>query len=260
MYLNHPYHLVSPSYLPLNVGICTFNLMLCLVSWFHGYSNFSGNLLLVAFIFLTFCVVLWLREIMLEADYGYHTDMVKNGLLMGVWLMIISEATFFLGLIWSAIHTGLAPTIHVQLSWPPIGIEPICWYKRAFVMTFVLASSFCTANLASFGLITNNRLLVFKCLFITIFMGSLFLIGQYIEYTTAPFTFSDSVFGSSFYLATGYHGLHVLISVIYLFIALIHLAKLTINNSLTLHISILIYHIVDVVWLVVYAILYIAVL
>jgi cytochrome c oxidase subunit 3 len=259
MYLNHPFHLVNPSILPFNTGLCVFNLMLCLVCWFHGY-NMANDALIIAFFCLIFCVTLWIREILLESDYGFHNDIVKNGLFMGIWLMIISESTFFMAVIWSAIHTGLTPTVFIQLTWPPIGIEPISWYQRAMVMTFVLASSFCTANLVSFGLLTNNKKLTFNCLLITIIMGLLFLVGQYVEYNTACFSFSDSVFGSTFYLATGYHGLHVLIAVLYLIVALLNLAKITVNNGLTIHISILIYHIVDIVWLVVYGILYIAVL
>jgi cytochrome c oxidase subunit 3 len=259
MFINQPFHLVSPSTLPFNIGIATFNFMLSLVSWFHNYNNF-GLILLFSFIIILLNIIIWFREILLESDLGYHTDMVKKGLIFGVWLMIISEATFFMGLMWASIHTGLTPTISLQMIWPPIGIEPITWYQRSLVMTFVLASSFCTANICSYALLSNNRFLLSINLLITIVMGILFLMGQYVEYTTAPFTITDSIFGNTFYLSTGYHGLHVLVAVLYLLICFFNISKITIINSISLHISILIYHIVDIVWLVVFGLLYVAVL
>lgn len=257
--INQPYHLVLPSSIPYSTGIVVFNFALSLVSWFHGYS-YNGFLISISLTLVLFCVIIWLRELLLEADFGYHTDAVKNGLMLGIWLMIISEGTFFMGLIWSCLHTGLTPTISIQLSWPPVGIEPITWYQRSLVMTFILASSFCTANLCTYGLIINNRLLVASCLIVTILMGTLFLIGQYIEYTTAPFTMSDSIFGNTFFISTGYHGLHVLIAVLFLLVCLFHINKIRVNNYLSLNIAIIIYHIVDIVWLVIFGLLYVAVL
>lgn len=259
MLLNHPFHVVSPSFLPLAVGLTAFTTATSLAAWFHGYPN-SNFLLLISFLLLLLTVIIWFRQIMIEADLAFHTDSVKQGLMLGIWLMIISEGAFFAGLIWACLHTGLAPTINLQLIWPPIGIEPVAWDKRSLVMTFVLASSFCTANLCISSLLSGNRFYTAINLAITIFMGFLFLVGQYIEYSTTPFTFSDSVFGSGFFLATGYHGLHVLVSVLYLLVCFIHLAKLNNKNHLSLTVSILIYHIVDIVWLVVYSLLYIAVL
>ncbi len=259
MFINQPFHLVSPSTLPFNIGIATFNFMLSIVSWFHNF-NYFEYLILFSFLILLFNTIIWFREVILEAELGYHTDIVKKGLMFGIWLMIISEATFFMALMWAAIHTGLAPTISLQLIWPPIGIEPISWYQRSLVMTFVLASSFCTANLCSYALLINNKSLLSNNLIITIFMGSLFLIGQYIEYTTAPFTITDSIFGNTFYLSTGYHGLHVFVAVLYLLICFFNISKINANNSLSLNISILIYHIVDIVWLIVFGVLYVAAL
>jgi cytochrome c oxidase subunit 3 len=97
-----------------------------------------------------------------------------------------------------------------------------------------------------------------KALALTIALGIIFTIFQGFEYIEAPFCISDSAFGSTFFIATGFHGLHVIIGSIFLAVSLIRFIKL---NASRQHIvgfecAAWYWHFVDVVWLFLYSILY----
>lgn len=123
---------------------------------------------------------------------------------------------FFVGLLWAFLHRALMPTIQIGMSWPPLGVVPVDLWGLPKTNTLLLLRSYFTANAAKHAVDTGNMKAVRLQLGITIGLGVLFLYCQYLEYTEAAFTFSDSVFGSAFFLTTGFHGLHVLIGRLYL--------------------------------------------
>jgi cytochrome c oxidase subunit 3 len=177
---------------------------------FHKYAG-APTLALIAFLAVTYSAFLWWRDVNREGVEGFHTSKVKNGLHLGMMLFIWSEAMFFVGLLWAFLHAALMPTIQVGMSWPPVGIVPVHWLGLPRTNTLLLLRSYFTANAAKHAMDHNNKSLCKLHLRTTIGLGLLFVYCQYLEYTGAAFTFSDTVFGSAFYLTTGFHGLHVIL-------------------------------------------------
>ncbi len=108
------------------------------------------------------------------------------------------------------------------------------------------------------SLIHKDRFNTLLGLFITILLAALFMVCQYIEYTNASFTIADGVFGTCFFFATGFHGLHIILGIIMLSISYwrLYAYHLTNMHHVGYETSILYYHFVDVVWLFLYILLY----
>ena len=91
----------------------------------------------------------------------------------------------------------------------------------------------------------------------TIILGILFVYLQYIEYINSLFSLSDSIYGSIFFSITGFHGIHVILGIFYIYIAYIRLYQYSIYHHLNFVFSSIYYHFVDIVWLILYALLYV---
>lgn len=211
---HHGYHLVDPSPWPALTRFSIFWMLLSMVLFFHQYAG-AGTLVISAFCAVAYTATVWWRDVHREGVLGFHTAKVKNGLHLGMMLFIWSEAMFFVGLLWAFLHRSLMPTIQVGMSWPPLGIVPVQWYGLPKVNTLLLLRSYFTANAAKHALENNQKNLCQLQLRNTIFLGLLFVYCQYLEYTGRRFTFSDSIFGSAFYLTTGFHGFHVIVGFLY---------------------------------------------
>jgi cytochrome c oxidase subunit 3 len=253
---NHPFHLVDPSPWPAFTALSILMLFLGITLYFHKYP-FSGFVLLLGLFSVLYSMFVWWRDVDSESLLGYHNPRVQSGIQLGMILFITSEAAFFVGLIWSFINAALMPTVQIGQSWPPTGIQTVEWTEVPLINTVLLASSYFSANSAQYAMELNLKKDCQIRLIITILLGILFLAYQWKEYTTASFTISDSVFGCNFYLATGFHGFHVLIGVLFLTVCLFRVAKMTRTNSLSLQLAVLYWHFVDVVWVGIYAIFYV---
>lgn len=254
--LSHPYHLVDPSPWPAFSSLSVLMLTLGLVLYFHKYP-YSGFALSFGLLSVLYSMFVWWRDVDRESLEGYHLQKVQSGLQLGMILFITSEAAFFVGLIWSFVNAALMPTVQIGQSWPPVGIETVEWTHVPTINTVLLASSYFSANSAQYAMELNLKKECQTRLAVTIALGFLFLAYQWKEYTTASFTISDSVFGSNFYLATGFHGFHVLVGVLYLLVTLTRVQTMTRSNSLSLNLAVLYWHFVDVVWIGIYGIFYI---
>lgn len=251
----HPYHLVDPSPWPAMMAVAVLVMVVGLATSFHQYPN-AGIVLAFGFCFVLYGMFLWWRDVLRESNADYHTPRVQTGLHLGMMIFIVTEAMFFVGLIWAFVHAALMPTVQIGQNWPPEGIIPVEWYGRPALNTAILAASYFSANIAKYAMEINNRKLCQTQLLITVFLGFLFLYYQWEEYTSAPFTFSDSVFGCNFYLATGFHGFHVLLGALFLSACLLFLHETTPEHSVGLHLAVLYWHFVDIVWIGIYAIIY----
>ena len=251
----HSYHLVDASPWPAFTSFSVFITALGGVMYFHQYPS-AGTVRVFGRLFRIFCASRWWRDVFRESDLGYHTGRVQRGLHYGMLWFIVSEAMFFFGLIWAFMHAALMPTVHIAGVWPPEGIVPVDWAGRPALNTVRLAASYFSANIAKYAMDAGRIRLCRTHLQITVLLGRLFLYYQYCEYSTAAFTFSDSVFGCNFYLATGFHGFHVLIGVLFLTVSLIRLNELTPANCLSLKLSVRYWHFVDRVWVGIYGIIY----
>lgn len=253
---HHGYHQVDPSPWPLLTAQCILWLTVSGVAFFHQYAG-AGTILILALSCLTYVASLWWRDVTREGSLNYHTSKVKNGLHLGMVLFIVSEAAFFVGLQWAFMHAALMPTIQIGMSWPPVGIVPQHWMGQPKTNTLILQASYFTANGAKHALDNNKKDLCGLYQLVTIGLGALFMYCQYVEYTSASFTFSDTVYGSAFYQTTGFHGFHVAVGAIYLAVCYFQLPSTTPNKAVAFNLAVLYWHFVDVVWRALQVLLYV---
>ena len=257
-YQAHPFHLVSPSVWPLFTCLSLLSLTTSAVSTFHSFSG-AGTILTLSLISLILSMSFWWRDVISEGTYlGNHTLAVQRGLNMGVALFIISEALFFLGIFWAFFHSALSPTVELGAQWPPMGIEAVNPFELPLLNTVILLSSGVTVTYAHHSIIQGNRSGALYGLVATVFVAIIFTALQGVEYTVSSFTISDGAFGSCFYFGTGFHGIHVMIGTAFIAVGLWRVLAYhsTENHHLGLESSILYWHFVDVVWLVLYISIY----
>nr|WAX39225.1 cytochrome c oxidase subunit III [Anaplecta sp. 8 ZQW-2020]WAX39238.1 cytochrome c oxidase subunit III [Anaplecta sp. 8 ZQW-2020] len=253
---NHPFHLVNQSPWPLTGAIGAMITMVGLIKWFHMFSN---ELMLLGMTIMIMTMIQWWRDITREATYqGLHTKLVMKGLRWGMILFITSEVFFFISFFWAFFHSSLSPTIEIGSSWPPMGILPFNPLQIPLLNTAILLASGVTVTWAHHSILENNFNQANQGLAFTVLLGIYFTILQAYEYIEAPFTIADSVYGSSFFMATGFHGLHVIIGTTFLIICLTR--QMLMHFSSTHHFGFeaaaWYWHFVDVVWLFLYISIY----
>nr|YP_010872880.1 cytochrome c oxidase subunit III [Pheidole yeensis]WGV34076.1 cytochrome c oxidase subunit III [Pheidole yeensis] len=252
---NHPFHLVTTSPWPIIISLSIFNNLIMTVSWFH---NMNYNLLFTIPSTLM-CMYQWWRDVTREATFqGIHTSYVYTGMRLGMILFIISEILFFFSFFWAYFHSSLAPSMEIGQLWPPLGIKPFNPFDIPLMNTIILISSGLTITWSHHSMINKNMKESKKSLLLTIILGIYFTLLQLIEYIEAPFTIADSIYGSTFFLATGFHGLHVIIGTLFLFICLIRMMSLHFSSKhhFGFEAAAWYWHFVDVVWLFLYISIY----
>nr|UBN08744.1 cytochrome c oxidase subunit 3 [Geoscapheus woodwardi] len=253
---NHPFHLVDKSPWPLTGAVGALITMTGLIKWFHLYNN---QLIFIGFTVMILTMIQWWRDIVREGTYqGLHTKFVTKGLRWGMILFIISEVFFFISFFWAFFHSSLSPTIEIGSLWPPIGIQPFNPLQIPLLNTAILLSSGVTVTWAHHGLLENNYNQTFQGLLLTIMLGIYFTALQAYEYLEASFSIADSVYGSTFFMATGFHGLHVIIGTTFLLTCFLrHLSyHFSSNHHFGFEAAAWYWHFVDVVWLFLYISIY----
>nr|YP_009236748.1 cytochrome c oxidase subunit III [Telchinia penelope]AMJ17214.1 cytochrome c oxidase subunit III [Telchinia penelope] len=253
---NHPYHLVDFSPWPLTGAIGVMTLVTGLIKWFH---NFNTYLLIIGYAIILLTMYQWWRDICREGAYqGKHTLLVSNGLRWGMILFIVSEIFFFISFFWAFFHSSLSPNIEIGSMWPPMDIIAFNPFQIPLLNTIILISSGITVTWTHHAIMENNFTQATQSLFLTVFLGIYFTILQAYEYLEAPFTIADSIYGASFFMATGFHGLHVIIGTIFLLTCLIRLINNHFSNShhFGFEAAAWYWHFVDVVWLFLYVSIY----
>nr|QJS34445.1 Cytochrome c oxidase subunit III [Antipathes cf. dichotoma NB-2020]QJS34645.1 Cytochrome c oxidase subunit III [Stichopathes abyssicola] len=252
----HPYHLVDPSPWPY-IGACgALFITIGSVVYFH-YSQ--SWILYMGAVTLAFTMLVWWRDVIREATFqGHHTLAVKQGLKYGMLLFIVSEVLFFFSFFWAFFHSSLSPTIEVGAVWPPQGINPLNPFSVPLLNTAVLLSSGATVTWAHHAIISGGKKEAIKGLTCTVLLGIIFTGLQAMEYYEAPFAISDSIYGSTFFVATGFHGLHVLIGTTFLIVCLARLVshQFTRHHHIGFEAASWYWHFVDVVWLFLYICIY----
>nr|YP_009305224.1 cytochrome c oxidase subunit III [Scirpophaga incertulas]AGD80119.1 cytochrome c oxidase subunit III [Scirpophaga incertulas]AGG84302.1 cytochrome c oxidase subunit III [Scirpophaga incertulas]AHF21009.1 cytochrome c oxidase subunit III [Scirpophaga incertulas] len=253
---NHPYHLVDYSPWPLTSAIGVLTLVSGMVKWFH---NFNLNLTILGYLITLLSMYQWWRDICREGTLqGNHTILVTKGLRWGMILFITSEVFFFLSFFWAFFHSSLSPNIEVGTTWPPIGIMPFNPFQIPLLNTIILITSGITITWAHHAIMNNNFNQMKQGLLTTILLGFYFTILQGFEYIEAPFSIADSIYGSTFFMATGFHGLHVIIGSLFLLICYIrHINNhFSMNHHFGFEAAAWYWHFVDVVWLFLYISIY----
>ena len=216
----HPYHLVEPSPWPLGASVACLILTLGGVMKFHGFDK--GDIVLpLGIVLVLLTMIYWWGDVIREATYGgHHTKLVKQGLTIGVILFIVSELLLFISFFWAFFHSSLSPAITLGSTWPPIGISPLNPVSIPLLNTIILLTSGATLTVSHNKIISGDRKDTIKYLVLTVQLAFIFLGLQFMEYNTAPFTIADSVYGSTFFLLTGFHGFHVLVGTLFLLVSL----------------------------------------
>lgn len=254
----HPYHLVEPSPYPYMTSFGALGLTVGSVMYFHSFSY--GNILaLLSFIFITVTASMWWRDIVRESTYqGHHTLVVQRGLKYGMILFILSEVLFFFSFFWGFFHSSLGPDIQIGAVWPPIGIQVIDPFAVPLLNTAVLLTSGATVTWSHHAMIAGDRQNTLVALIITVLLAVFFSGLQAMEYLESSFSIADSVYGSLFFMLTGFHGFHVIVGTIFLAVSLVrcyhhHFTK---NHHNGFEAAIWYWHFVDYVWLGLYVAVY----
>ena len=201
----------------------------------------------------------WWRDIIRESTYqGHHTTTVQAGLKSGMVLFIVSEIMFFLAFFWAFFHSSLAPTIEIGAVWPPKGIDVLNPWEIPFLNTVILLTSGATVTWAHHAILAGQKTQGMVSLAATIILAAIFTGFQVIEYIEAPFTITDGIYGSTFFMATGFLGFHVFIGTIFLFICLLRLNanQFSTHQHFGFEAAAWYWHFVDVVWLFLFVAIY----
>jgi heme/copper-type cytochrome/quinol oxidase subunit 3 len=226
--------------------------------YFHGY---SGGLQIQFFgIFnIILCMFFWWRDIVREGTLeGHHTDIVQLGLRYGMILFIVSEVMFFFGFFWAFFAASIAPTVEIGNIWPPKGIAVFNPFEIPLVNTLILLCSGATVTYSHHAITAGSKVEAIWGLVLTVVLAVIFTALQAFEYTSSEFSISDGIYGSTFFMATGFHGFHVLIGTIFLFVCLIRLSlnHFTRQHHFGFEAAAFYWHFVDVVWLFLYVAVY----
>lgn len=252
----HPYHLVDESPWPLLRAMAAFFLTCGLVKWFHSYSI---SLILIGLTIILIIMAQWWRDISSErAQQGLHTNIVELGLRWGIILFIVSEVFFFVSFFWAFFHNSLSPRIELGRMWPPLGILAFNPFEVPLLNTLILVSSGATVTWAHHSAIAGQDKNAKIRLFFTVILGGYFTALQALEYYEAAFRIADSVYGSTFFIATGFHGLHVIVGTSFLAVCLSRftLSQFRPSHHFGLEAAAWYWHFVDVVWLFLFVSMY----
>jgi cytochrome c oxidase subunit 3 len=263
--VHHPYHLVAPSPWPLFGALSAGVLAVGLVLYMHG----EGMLAMFAGIFLILTTMaLWWRDVIKEAVWQkLHTPVVKIGLRYGMMLFIASEVMFFAAFFWAFFDASLFTDESIQYArveytgglWPPKGIEAIDAFKFPLTMTLILLLSGCTVTFAHHNILAGDNRKAARMLGLTVLLGVIFTSIQAYEYSHAEFAFDQGIYPSTFYMATGFHGFHVMIGTIFLAVCWWRTTAghFTPQSHFGLEAAAWYWHFVDVVWLFLFVAVYV---
>ena len=254
----HSFHLVDSS--PWAI-ICSFGIFSLTVGFSLYVNNFSGGFicLLTGLITIIYIMFVWWRDIIRETVFeGQHTSRVKWSHRFGMILFIISEIMFFFAFFWSFFHFSLSPSHEIGGIFPPIGINVLSPWEIPLINTMFLLLSGFTVTFCHELIIFGNRKLSLISLLWTIFLAVIFTSFQLFEYFHSPFDISDGVYGSTFFLFTGFHGFHVFVGTIFLMICFIRLYNnhFTKEHHFGFEAACWYWHFVDVVWLFLFITVY----
>jgi cytochrome c oxidase subunit III len=268
---HHDYHLVNPSPWPIVGASFAFLTALGLIMSMKGLAlggvKLGPALLVVGVAGLLYVMASWWRDVVYEAEHGDHTRVVQLSHRYGMILFIASEVMFFVAWFWAFFDASLFTNEAIQQSrvaftgglWPPKGTEVLDPLNLPLLNTLILLTSGATVTWAHHALIGGDRQGLKIGLTLTILLGVAFTSIQAWEYAHAPFAFANSIYGATFFMATGFHGAHVIIGTIFLIVCLIraNLGQFTPRQHLGFEFAAWYWHFVDVVWLFLFSCVYV---
>lgn len=261
--LPQPYHLVQPSAWPMLGSFAAGLLAVGIVLFMHkvklgGLDIGLKGMLLGLFGVLAIMVVWWRDVIRESVVEKVHSPLVKIGLRYGMALFITSEVMFFAAFFWAYYDAALFPREAIGSVWPPKNIQTFDPFDMPFMMTLILLLSGTTVTWAHHAVLEGKTKDAARALALTVGLGFIFSCFQAFEYHHAAFTIKDGIFGATFYMATGFHGLHVIIGTIFLAVCWWRTVKghFTPQSHFGLEAAAWYWHFVDVVWLFLFVSVY----
>jgi len=287
---HHDYHLVNPSPWPIIGAVFAFAMAIGLIIWMRslgggaGLFGMRGPIVFAAGaagVLLT--MIMWWRDVIKEAHGGDHTPVVQLHLRYGMILFIASEVMFFVAWFWAYFDAALFPAAVYPISdsakeivgmverntltgghWPPKPDGNL--FKGTFdpwglplVNTLILLTSGTTVTWAHHALLNNDRKGLVWGLVLTVILGVLFTACQAYEYMHAGFKYAGHIYGSTFFMATGFHGAHVIIGTLFLAVCLFRAlaGHFTPKQHFGFEAAAWYWHFVDVVWLFLFLCIYV---
>ncbi|MDB5414490.1 MAG: cytochrome-c oxidase [Rubritepida sp.] len=255
----HPYHLVDPSPWPILAAFAAATMLFGIVLYAHYNIHVVLGLGVAG---VLACMFGWWRDVLKESRNPFmHTSVVRLGLRYGMLLFIASEVMFFVAFFWGYFHFALYPQ-HVSGAahavWPPAGVHTFDPWGLPFLNTMILLLSGCTVTWAHHALLEGDRKGLVQGLALTVLLGMSFTGLQAWEYSEAPFAFTGGVYPSTFFLATGFHGFHVIVGTIFLAVCLFRsmAGQMSPERHFGLEAAAWYWHFVDVVWLFLFVSIY----
>ena len=262
----HPFHILDPSPWPLVSSFSAFIWAIGMVlygrdvsmSFFDVEIPFGLMTLIVGTVMLALGAYGWWQDVITESGSGVHTSAVKLGFRYGMVLFLLSEVLFF-GVFFAAyFNAGLAPNAFIGNVWPPHGMKTFDPGGLPFLNTLILLLSGTTVTWAHENLLNKRMKEAAKMTAITVGLGALFTVFQACEYAHAPFEIGDNIYSSIFFIATGFHGVHVIIGTIFLGVCYVRIQSghFTTKDHFGFEAAAWYWHFVDVVWLFLFVSVY----
>jgi len=260
--VKHDYHLVNPSPWPIVGAVSAFFLTfggVVYMTGLFGIPEGSPWLMLLGLVGLLVTMYGWWVEVLREGRAGDHTPVVQLGMRYGMVLFIMSEVMFFAAWFWLFFEGAMFSEIRGAGVWPPEGIETFNPWHLPLANTLILLLSGTTVTWAHHALQHGDRKAAKIGLLLTVILGMMFTTLQVIEYMEAGFAFSGSLYGATFFMATGFHGAHVIIGTVFLAICLFRLMAggFTPQKHFGFEAAAWYWHFVDVVWLFLFTFVYV---
>jgi len=260
---NHDYHIIDPSPWPFVGSVSAFILAVGTIIFFREGTSL---IMLLGFAGVIFTMFAWWADVIKESHEGHHTPVVQLHLRYGMIMFIASEVMFFVAWFWAFFDASLfagevqqfARTEYTGGIWPPKGIEVIDAWHLPLFNTLLLLASGTTVTWAHHALLEDDQEGLKMGLFLTVVLGAIFTGVQLYEYAVAPFAFKDSIYGATFFMATGFHGFHVFVGTIFLIVCLVRAMRghFTKEKHFGFEAAAWYWHFVDVVWLFLFAAIY----
>ena len=272
---NHDYHIIDPSPWPLIGSIGALTMAIGGVVWMQTLKDAGATTMgmsgpwvfIVGLLIVLYTMYGWWADTIKEAHGGDHTPVVSLHLRYGMIMFIASEVMFFVAWFWAFFDAALYPDEAVQAArvahtggtWPPTSISVIDPLHLPLFNTVTLLLSGTTVTWAHHALLEGDRKGLIWGLFLTIVLGVIFTAVQAYEYAVAPFAFAESIYGATFFMATGFHGFHVLVGTIFLIVCLLRSMQghFTEKQHFGFEAAAWYWHFVDVVWLFLFVAVYI---
>lgn len=267
----HPYHLVRPSIWPLIAALAGGLLAIGAVMYMHDVHLFANdetgnkgipvglNGVYLGVLAIVIVMFGWWKEIIFESvTEKVHNPITTVGMRYGMSLFIASEVMFFVAFFWAYFAAAFFPNEYIGYVWPPANIHTISPFDLPLMMTMILLLSGCSVTWAHHAILEGKNKEVVKALGLTVLLGTVFLGFQVYEYVHSHFGFTDGIYASTFYMATGFHGFHVFVGTVFLFVCWRRAQKghFTPKRHFGFEAAAWYWHFVDVVWLFLYVAIY----